>query len=196
MGLLLAVAACFSFINTPLLALGRWLAAILMGLMVIVILVQVFFRYGLNDALPWTEELARFMMLWMVSLMAPTAFRHGGFISIETIRRLLPKTVASVLNMVLLLISVVVLWWALRIGWNEVTGIGGRFAMPALKVPASLDLSIWMKVPRAAMMASLATGVTLMFSVNCELLLRLLADLFGAGERLKPLKPVAGLETE
>jgi len=196
MGLLLAAAACLSFINRPLLVLGRWLAATLMGLMVVVILIQVFFRYGLNNALPWTEELARFMMLWMVSLMAPTAFRHGGLISIETLRRLLPKTVASLLNVVLLLVSAVVLWWGIGIGWSEVSGIGGRFAMPALKVPTAIDLSVWMKVPRAAMMASLATGVTLMFLVNCELLLRLLAELFGAGTRLKPLKPVAGLETE
>jgi len=33
--------------------------------MVIVILLQVFFRYVLNNALPWPDELARFLMLWM-----------------------------------------------------------------------------------------------------------------------------------
>ncbi|WP_246750512.1 TRAP transporter small permease [Martelella lutilitoris] len=193
---LLAAVSIFSRVNGPLLALARWTGAALMGLMVIVILVQVFFRYVLNDALAWTEELARFLMLWMVSLMAPTAFRHGGFISIDTLRRFLPDRPAALLNLALLLVSAVVLWWAVTIGWNETTGIGGRFTMPSLMLPAALDLSAWMKVPRSFMMASLATGVTMMFSVNVELLLRLLADLFGAGDRLKPLSQAVGLESE
>lgn len=196
MRLLLAAASILSRVNGPVLALGRWLGAALMGGMVVVILVQVFFRYVLNDALAWTEELSRFMMLWMVGLMAPTAFRHGGFVSIDTIRRFLPLKVSLILNLLLLCISAVVLWWALKIGWSEVTGIGGRFAMPALWVPTTFDFSSWMKVPRAWMMASLATGVTMMLSVNAELICRLLAETFGAGSRLKPLPAVSGLETE
>ncbi|MBB4121967.1 TRAP transporter small permease [Martelella radicis] len=196
MFLLLAAASVFSRINGPVLALGRWTGALLMGLMVVVILVQVFFRYVLNDALAWTEELARFLMLWMVSLMAPTAFRHGGFISIDTIKRFLPERPAAILNLVLLLVSAIVLWWAIDIGWNEVTGIGGRFTMPSLMLPTALDFSAWMKVPRAWMMASLATGVTMMFSVNIELIVRLLADLFGAGDRLKSLESGVALEAE
>ena len=196
MFLLLAAASIFSRVNGPVLALGRWTGAFLMGLMVVVILVQVFFRYVLNDALAWTEELARFLMLWMVSLMAPTAYRHGGFISIDTIKRFLPERPAAILNLALLLVSAVVLWWAIDIGWNEVTGIGGRFTMPSLMLPTALDFSTWMKVPRAWMMASLATGVTMLFSVNIELILRLFAELFGAGERLKPLEGGVVLEAE
>lgn len=196
MVLLLIATAVLSRINGPVLALGRWLGAAMMGVMVVVILIQVFFRYVLNDALPWTEEFSRFLMLWMVSIMAPTAFRHGGFVSIDTVRQFLPARGAAVLNIVLFSVSAVVLWWAIGIGWNEVTGIGGRFAMPSMMVPTSLDFSTWMKVPRAWMMASLATGVTMMFSVNIELLLRLLAEIFGAGTRLKPLPGVTGLEVE
>ena len=196
MRLLLAVAYILARVNGPVLALGRWIGAALMGGMVVVILVQVFFRYVLNDALAWTEELSRFMMLWMVGLMAPTAFRHGGFVSIDTIRRFLPHMLAVILNFLLLCISAVVLWWAFKIGWREVSGIGGRFAMPALQVPAALDFSSWIRVPRAWMMASLATGVTMMLSVNAELLCRLLVEAFGAGSRLRPLPAVLELETE
>ncbi|PRX10722.1 UNVERIFIED_ORG: TRAP-type C4-dicarboxylate transport system permease small subunit [Martelella mediterranea] len=196
MTILLAAASVLARGNGPVLAIGRWTGAALMGLMVVVILIQVFFRYVLNDALAWTEELARFLMLWMVSLMAPTAFRHGGFVSIDTIKRFLPKKPAALLNLALLVISCVVLWWAVNIGWREVTGIGGRFTMPSLMIPTAFDVSTWMKVPRAWMMASLATGVTMMLSVNVELLLRLVAELLGAGDRLKPLPVVSGLERE
>ena len=63
--------------NTILLKLGRQLATVAIGLMVIIILIQVFFRYGLNSALPWPDEAARFLMLWMTGLIAPSAYRWG-----------------------------------------------------------------------------------------------------------------------
>ena len=100
---------------------------------------------------------------------------------------MLPRTVAALLSILLLALSAVVLWWGIRIGWAEVAGIGGRFTMPSMALPTSLDFSTWMKVPRSWMMASLAFGATAMFSVNIELLLRSLATLLGAGERLEPI---------
>ena len=51
--------------------LGRMLSVFAIAMMVFVILLQVFFRYVLNNALPWPDEAARFMMLWLTGLMAP-----------------------------------------------------------------------------------------------------------------------------
>lgn len=48
---------------------GRWIAIVAIGLMVCAILLQVFFRYVLGNALPWPEEAAIFLMLWMLSLI-------------------------------------------------------------------------------------------------------------------------------
>ena len=39
---------------------GRNLSVLAMALMVVIILTQVFFRYALNNALPWPDEAARF----------------------------------------------------------------------------------------------------------------------------------------
>ena len=47
-------------INTFFLRIGGQFEWIAILLMVIVILVQVFFRYVLNNALPWPDEVARF----------------------------------------------------------------------------------------------------------------------------------------
>ena len=68
-----------------------------------------------------------------------------------------------------------------KIGWSEVTGIGGRFATASLKVP-SLDFSTWNKVPRSWMMMSFHTGIILLLMVNVELILRSFAKLLGAKE--------------
>lgn len=196
MGFILAAARYLGLVNGAVLAAGRWIGASLVGVMVVIILIQVFFRYVLDDAPAWTEEAARFLMLWMTGLMVPTAFRRGGFVGIEMLVLMLPRLMAGVLNLVLLVLTAGLLFYAMRLGWKEVTGIGGRFAMSAIAVPVSWDLSVWMKVPRAWMMASLAVGCTAMFSVCIELILRSLISLAGAGTRLTPIAETQSLGAE
>jgi TRAP-type C4-dicarboxylate transport system permease small subunit len=182
---LLALCHGLGLINSALLVLGRWIGAICLGLMVVAILAQVFFRYVLNNALPWPEEASRFLMLWSTGLMAPTAFRRGGFVAIDMVVRLLPRAVAAGLAVVLLGVTILVLWIALGIGWSEVTGIGGRFETDSLWVPASLDFATWMKVPKSWMMASMLVGVALLLMVAVELAFRNLYALIRGPEGLR-----------
>ncbi|AZL61129.1 TRAP transporter small permease [Tabrizicola piscis] len=155
--------------------------------MVVVILAQVFYRYALNNALPWPEEASRFLMMWSTGLMAPTAFRRGGFVAIDMIIRLLPRMVATGLSVFLMGVTILVLWIALGIGWSEVTGIGGRFETDSLRVPVSLDLVTWMKVPKSWMMASMLVGVALLLLVAVELALRNLYALVRGPEGLRDI---------
>lgn len=174
---IIALAKALGWVNGALLSLGRGIGALSLGLMVVVILVQVFCRYVLNNALPWPEEASRFLMLWSTALMAPTAFRRGGFVSIDMVVRMLPRWVATLMATLMLGLMILVLWVALRIGWSEVTGLGGRFETDSLRVPVSLDLATWMKVPKSWMMASLLVGVALLLLVAVELALRSIVTL-------------------
>ena len=183
-------------LNTAVLTIGLWLGAGSLGVMLVFILVQVFFRYVLGHALPWSEEASRFLMLWMTGLMVPTAFRQGGFVAITMVQDMFARMVGITIALLFLGLSSVLLYIGMRIGWAEVSGLGGRFAMPAIAVPTSLDLGTWMKVPRGWMMASLAVGVTMMFVVNIELILRSLLELVGRGERLRPIATLGGLGAE
>ncbi|MBI1171964.1 TRAP transporter small permease subunit [bacterium] len=158
--------------------------------MVVIIIVQVFFRYVLNDALAWPEEASRFLMLWMTGLMAPTAFRRGGFVSIEMLVRFLPQRPAALLTILLLGLSLLVLVVGARIGWSEVTGLGGHFTTDSLSVP-SLDFKTWSKVPKSWMMASLFVGLVLLISVCVELILRALTTLAGGAARLMEIPEAA-----
>lgn len=184
---LLAICNGLGLINGALLALGRWIGAVCLGLMVVVILAQVFFRYVVNNALPWPEEASRFLMMWSTALMAPTAFRRGGFVAIDMVIRLLPRLVATGLSVFLMGVTILVLWIALGIGWSEVTGLGGRFETDSLRVPVSLDLATWMKVPKSWMMASLLVGVALLLLVAVELALRNLYALIWGPETLREI---------
>lgn len=173
--------------NDILLPIGRWVSIVAIGLMVVAILVQVFFRYVLNNALPWPDEAARFMMLWMTGLMAPMAYRRGGFVAIDMLIEALPKGLGAILSLFLLLISGFVLAFAVPIGLGEISGFSAKFNTATLYVPTALDFSEWFRVPRWWMMLSLFVGVILLLIVNIELILRTLITLMG-GE-VKDLAP-------
>ncbi|KIC46210.1 TRAP transporter small permease subunit [Tateyamaria sp. ANG-S1] len=184
MGLLLAVLAPFAWVNGALLKIGRAIGIVAIAAMVIAILIQVVARYVFNNALPWPDEAARFCMLWMTGLMAPTAFRRGGFVALDMISGVLPRAVAALLSLFLLLISLAILLVALPIGWSEVTGFGGRFATASLYLPT---FDGWFRIPRSWMMLSLLVGVVLLIMVNIELILRKLVEMMGGGDQLPDL---------
>ncbi|MEO0669911.1 MAG: TRAP transporter small permease [Pseudomonadota bacterium] len=184
MGLLLTVLAPISWVNGALLKIGRGIGIAAIAAMVAAILIQVVARYVFNNALPWPDEAARFCMLWMTGLMAPTAFRRGGFVALDLVSGLLPKAAAAVLSLFLLLISLAILVVALPIGFSEVTGFGGRFATASLYLPT---FDGWFRVPRSWMMLSLLVGVVLLLMVNIELILRSIVTLLGGGDRLPDL---------
>lgn len=192
MGAVLAVTRLLGGLNAAVLAVGRGIGAGFIALMVAAILIQVFFRYVLNNALPWPDEAARFAMLWSAGLMAPTALRRGGFVAIDMISGFLPGILPRLLSLVLLSVSLLVLLVAVRIGYAEVTGFGGRFATASLYLPTPDG---WFRVPRSWMMASLLVGVVLLISVNVELILRQIVRILGGGDRLPSVQSVeAGAE--
>lgn len=181
MGLLLAVLAPIGAVNAFVLKIGRAIGIVAIAIMVVAILIQVVARYVFNNALPWPDEAARFCMLWMTGLMAPTAFRRGSFVALDMISGLMSPRVAGVLSLILLLISALILVVAVQIGWNEVTGFGGRFATASLYIPT---FDGWFRIPRSWMMLSLLVGVILLLVVNIELILRSLVQMMGGGDRL------------
>ncbi|MEO1678092.1 MAG: TRAP transporter small permease [Pseudomonadota bacterium] len=187
MGALLGPIRVLKVVNDYLLQLGRALAVVALAIMVIVILAQVFFRYVLNSALPWPDEAARFMMLWLTGLIAPMAYRRGGFVAIDMLEQALPRRTGGILALTLLVLSLFVLAVGIQIGWSEVTGFGGRFATASLYLPISITFDEWFRIPRSWMMASLLVGFALLILVNVELILRQVVTLFGNPDDLPPL---------
>ena len=158
-------------INTFILRIGRQMAWIAILLMVIVIIIQVFFRYVLNNALPWPDEVARFLMLWMTGLIAPTAYRWGGFVSIDMLERFLPKILSNLLIFTILLISLIVLLIGFEMGLKHINA-GWIFSSSSIKIPYSLIGGKTEAMKLAWMYMSLPVGIFLLILVNFELLLR------------------------
>ena len=131
---MLPVLRTISVVNSAILGIGRQIAWMALGLMVVVILLQVVFRYVFNNALAWPDEAARFLMLWMTGLIAPSAFRWGGFVAIDMLPLALPRVAGLLLTLVLLLLSLSVLAMALQHGYNHTMGFGGNFDSSSLRI--------------------------------------------------------------
>ncbi len=192
---LLGLIAPLQIVNDHVLRLGRGLAIVALAAMVVAILVQVFFRYVIGNALPWPDEAARFLMLWMTGLIAPSAYRRGGFVAIDMAVRLLPPRAAAVLALALLGLSLAVLLVGLQLSWNHVNS-GWLFASSSLKLPLGLIGMKAVKIKLAWMYMSLLVGLVLLIAVNVELILRSLVELLGGGARLRPLPDMPMPEAE
>jgi len=66
---------------------------ILGAAMSLLIFAQVIFRFVIFVALPWTEELARYLMIWMAMLGAPLALRLDQHIGVGLVLERLPRRV-------------------------------------------------------------------------------------------------------
>ena len=166
-------------INTIILRIGRQLAWIAILLMVIVIIIQVFFRYVLNNALPWPDEVARFFMLWMTGLIAPSAYRWGGFVSIDMFQRFLPKILSNILIFLILLVSLTVLLIGFEMGLKHINA-GWIFSSSSIKIPFSLIGGKTEAMKLAWMYMSLPVGIFLLIMVNVELALRNILSFFNS----------------
>ena len=166
-------------INTFILRIGRQFAWIAILLMVIVIIIQVFFRYVLNNALPWPDEVARFLMLWMTGLIAPSAYRWGGFVSIDMLQRFLPKILSNILVFLILIISLSVLLIGFEMGLKHINA-GWIFSSSSIKLPYSLLGGKTEAMKLAWMYMSLPIGILLLISVNIELTLKTILSTFSS----------------
>lgn len=164
-------------LNSVVLRVARQIAWMALGLMVLVILAQVFFRYVLNNALAWPDEAARFMMLWMTALMAPSAFRWGGFVAIEMVPDGLPRLPGLVLALVLYSVSIAVIVMGLTYGWSHTMGFGGNFNSGSLRLRLDWFGGEMVRVKLRYMYGSLLTGMAMLFLVNIEMILRTLVSI-------------------
>ena len=105
---LLALNRPLGKINYALSSVAKNLAGVLLSAMLVMILAQVFYRYVLNDSLAWTEELAKFLMVWVACLVAPWAYRENLNVSIQMFAEALPEGLRRMTEIIITLLVIVI----------------------------------------------------------------------------------------
>lgn len=60
-----------------------WVAMILLTILVLVVLIAIFYRYVLGDSLSWSEEVARYLCVWVGFIGASVALNRRVHIGVE-----------------------------------------------------------------------------------------------------------------
>ena len=119
----------------------EWVLILLSGLLVLIIFCQVVARYGFSAGVGWSEELARYVFIWMIFLGGSVAVYHKANLFIESLVNMLPdvwRRAAQILSacLTLLLLAFVIYY--------------GVTIMPIVQFQTSAGLQVSMMVPYAA----------------------------------------------
>lgn len=68
----------------------EWLLIGVFGMMVVLVFGNVVLRYGFNYGIIFSEEVSRFLFVWMVFLGSVLMLRDNGHLGVHTITKLLP----------------------------------------------------------------------------------------------------------
>ena len=185
--------------NVSVLSLGRTLGWALLMVMVAVILAQVWWRYVLNAPLSWPEEAARAAMIWMMALVAPTAYRRAGFVAIELVPDMLPRLARGFLDLAILALSLAALVVMASHAWTH-------FSSPILFNSSGLNrlvqdsgindlLGTGIEFRESYIYLAMNVCLWLLISVNGELILRALGRTFGVDENAREWFAIGDGET-
>ncbi|NEU32398.1 TRAP transporter small permease [bacterium LRH843] len=67
--------------------------SILLFSILVLIITQVYFRFFTESSIVWSEELSRFLLIWLVFLGAAVAMRQGSHIQIDNLFNIVPRPV-------------------------------------------------------------------------------------------------------
>lgn len=123
------------------------LSVICIALMTGVVLIGVFFRYVVGNPFMWTEELARFFMLWSGFLAINIAMRQGKHIRIDFIFNALPFVIRKSAEYLMDLLMVCFLVFLIKKGYDMTSGT----IMQAMSLNISMSW-IYVAVPLGALL--------------------------------------------
>ena len=103
-------------------------------LMLFVVLIAVFYRYVLGHPPRWTEELARFIMIWMGLLGISLGFRRNSHIGVSFFIDLLPPKLRRAIILVTRLLTLFFLGIVIREGIKISVLVGAHQISPGLQI--------------------------------------------------------------
>jgi TRAP-type C4-dicarboxylate transport system permease small subunit len=150
--------------------IATFLAAATFTVALAVMAAQVVFRYALSDSLMWSEEVARYALVWSSMVGAAVAYRHGSHVAVTDFVVRLPRAFQALavrmVHLLILAFSVILAWqsWTLTMrsfARHEVTAaLQVDIAWALLALPAGAALMVVAAIEAMWQGRELSSGVT------------------------------------
>lgn len=121
----------------------NWILTMIMTIMLVVVSAQVWYRFVLNNPLAWSEEVARYLFVWISFLGSAVGVRMNVHLGIDLIDKALSprarKVMTVVVNLLIQIFLLVVIFWGIKIlkvvQFQKSASMGIPMTYPYLAVP-------------------------------------------------------------
>ena len=131
---------------------------IMVPVMTVIIFLQVVMRYVFMSPFSWSEELARYLLVWISCLGSAYAVRKGMHINIVFIKNLFPNTVRAVMTISSHIIVLLFFILCIYHGWID-------------SIEEWVQRTAAMQIPMTFPKLAIPVGFGLMVMFNIELLI-------------------------
>lgn len=113
-----------------------------------IILIQVILRFLFKSTLPWCEEVARYLMIWIVMISSSVLVKEDALIKVDFFDNLWPKNFIKYRDIIYQFLLLILFLVMLKEGWSQaIHGLNGQIASlsiswfwPYLAIPVGIAL--------------------------------------------------------
>jgi C4-dicarboxylate transporter DctQ subunit len=110
--------------------------ALMLAAMSVIVIAQVVFRFVLKSSLPWSEELSRYLQVYITYFGCAYAIKTGAHLGIEAFTLLLPETAQKILKILSLVGGALVCALIMKFGIDIVLSqMNTAQTSPAMRIP-------------------------------------------------------------
>ena len=145
--------------------LEKMICTVTLALMSAIIVAQVFFRYVLNNSLSWSEEMARYVFIWLIYIGISYGCKLRKHIKIDAALNLFPKKVRPyivVLGDILFIVFAVYIVYTGTV--YSLSQMQYNMRSPALKIPNEF---VYMSTVVGFGLAVIRQIQTIVYRVKC-----------------------------
>ena len=113
------------------------IVALQIAVLSVVVLLQVFFRYLLNYPLAWSEELSRFLLVWVVLLGAAIGIKRKSHFSIDIVFKKFSQKIQKNLQFAIDVFLFILIFDVMVLNGVYLTNLTFRQISPALHLRVS-----------------------------------------------------------
>jgi TRAP-type C4-dicarboxylate transport system permease small subunit len=129
---------------------AKWVCTLASGAIFLLAMAQILFRYVFKISAPWTEEAARYLMIWMALLASGLAFKNGEHFNIDFLTHRMGPRLRLSLNLWVSLIGglfiLSLILWGIpfaKLGFFTIApGLQVSMFLPYLAVPVGGSLML------------------------------------------------------
>jgi len=107
---------------------------LLFAVQVLVVFNQVVWRFVFNDPFSWSEELARYLQVWLILLASSVCIRKGRHLAVDFATHVLPFRINKILKQIIM-VCIMGFTWILIVFSVQMILITIHQITPAMRVP-------------------------------------------------------------